>query len=171
MILETLNARAKREGKRFARKKIKFIALVFSLLCILLLLLPSRSVAFADTKEEEAALAELEKNVEELLAELDTKELQKYLDTLASFKGTSVKEKLLSLITGDYALDYSSLGESVFHFVLEEAQTMLPAFAVILAVALLCGILNSAKNGFLNSTMSDMIGFVGYISVGAVTLA
>ena len=171
MILKTLNDRARWEGKRFARKKIKCIILIFSVLCILFFFLPAKSVVFAETKEEDAALAELEKSIEELLAELDTKELQKYLDTLATFQGTSVKEKLLSLITGDYALDYSSLAESVFHFVLEEAQTMLPAFAVILAVALLCGILNSAKNGFLHSTLSDMIGFVGYISVGAVTLA
>lgn len=48
---------------------------------------------------------------------------------------------------------------------------MLPAFAVILAVAVLCGILNSAKSGFLQSSMSDIIHFVSYISVGAVVLA
>ena len=48
---------------------------------------------------------------------------------------------------------------------------MIPAFAVILAVSLLCGILNSAKSGFIHSTMSDIINFVGYLSVGAVTLA
>lgn len=48
---------------------------------------------------------------------------------------------------------------------------MLPAFAVILAVTLLCGILNSAKNGFLKSTMTDIIHFAAYLSVGAVLLS
>lgn len=48
---------------------------------------------------------------------------------------------------------------------------MLPAFAVIMAAALLCGILNSAKNGFMQSTMSDIINFIAYLSVGAVVLS
>lgn len=125
----------------------------------------------ASTPEETAALEELERNVEDLLASLDTEELQNYLDTLSQFKGVTVKEKLTSLITGDFALDYDSLGQAVLGLVWDEARTMMPAFAVILAVALLCGILNSVKNGFLQSTMSDIINFVGYISVGAVVLS
>ena len=48
---------------------------------------------------------------------------------------------------------------------------MLPAFAVIMAAALLCGILNSAKNGFMQSTMSEIINFIAYLSVGAVVLS
>ncbi|MDE6411812.1 MAG: stage III sporulation protein AE [Clostridia bacterium] len=130
-----------------------------------------RGRVLAESDEEEAALEQLGVTVDELLESLDTSELEAYLDTLADFKDVPLKEKLSSLITGDYALDYSSLGESVLHFVWKEAETMLPAFAVILAVALLCGVLNSLKNGFLHSTMSDIINFVGYISVGAVVFA
>ena len=126
-------------------------------------------VVFADSVEDEA-MKELGASIDELLASLDTEELQNYLDTLSEFKGTSVKERILSLITGDYALDYSSLAEAVIGTVWEESRVMLPAFAVILAVALLCGILNSAKNGFLQSSMTDIIHFVAYISVGAVVL-
>lgn len=167
----TLRQRARVEAKSLSRKKIRCILLLFAVLLALVFLLPATATARADNKEEEAAIAELERNVEELIKKLDTEELQRYLDTLADFKGTNLKEKLLNLITGDYRLDYSSLGESLFQFVLSEGQSMLPAFAVILAVSLLCGILNSAKNGFLHSTMSDIINFVGYISVGTVTLA
>ncbi len=156
------------------RKKIRRIFLVvLALLLTLIAALTARSVrsARAYSSEEEAATEELENAIEELLASLDTEELQKYLNTLSEFKGVSLKEKLMSVITGDYSLNYSSLFESIIGLVWEEGKTMLPAFAVILAVAILCGILNSAKNGFLQSTTSDIIYFVGYISTGAVVLA
>lgn len=125
----------------------------------------------AHAEESQEALEELEGNIDALLNALDLKELQDYLDTLSEFGGISVKDKLKSVITGDFALDYSSLGQSVLALVWDEASVLLPAFAVILAVSLLCGILNSAKNGFLDSTMSDIIEFVGFISVGAVILS
>lgn len=156
------------------RKKIRRIFLVvLALFLTLIAALTARSVrsARAYSSEEEAATEELENAIEELLASLDTEELQKYLNTLSEFKGVSLKEKLMSVITGDYSLNYSSLFESIIGLVWEEGKTMLPAFAVILAVAILCGILNSAKNGFLQSTTSDIIYFVGYISTGAVVLA
>lgn len=171
---ETISSRIERtrERARLIRKRT-VITLLF--IVILVLLLPfgfsGRRRAVAESKEEEAALEQLGVTVEELIDSLDTSELEAYLNTLSDFKDMPLKEKLLSLITGDYMLDYTSLGESVFRFVLKEAQTTLPAFAVILAVALLCGVLNSVKNGFWHSSMSDIINFVGYISVGAVVFA
>lgn len=154
-------------------RKRSFMKPLLLLLLLLCLLCTGGGVRVQPTAsaEEEAAMEELEQQIDELLESLDTEELQKYLDTLSEFKGTSVKEKLLSLITGDFALDYDSLAQAVLSLIWEEWRTFLAAFAIILAVALLCGILNSVKNGFLQSTMSDIINFVGYISVGAVVLS
>ena len=127
--------------------------------------------AAAYTPEEESALEELKDKVDELLEALDTEDLQAYLDSLTDFGGMDIKEAISSIITGDFALDYSSLWQSALALVFNEGRAMLPAFAVVLAAALLCGILNSAKNGFLQSSMSDIINFVTYIAVGAVVLA
>ena len=149
----------------------------FALLLGLLLLLLALGIggnganASAYTAEEEAALEQLQTQVQELLDALDTQELQEYLDSLAQFGGQDIKDTLASVISGDFALDYGSLWQSTLSLLFEEGRTMLPAFAVVLAAALLCGILNSAKNGFLQSTMSDIINFAAYISVGAVVLA
>ncbi len=149
----------------------------FALLLGLLLLLlalgigESGAKASAYTTEEEAALEQLQTQVQELLDALDTQELQEYLDSLAQFGGQDIKDTLASVISGDFTLDYGSLWQSALSLLFEEGRTMLPAFAVVLAAALLCGILNSAKNGFLQSTMSDIINFAAYISVGAVVLA
>ena len=156
-----------------SKEKIALLAAVFGLI---LLILPSifmregREWAYA-AEEEQKAEEELRGAVEELIGALDTEELQNYLDSLTEFDGISVKDKLKSVITGDFALDYSSLFSAALGLVLEEARTMLPAFVLILAVSILCGILNSAKNEFLQSTTTDIIHFIGYISVGAVVLA
>ena len=164
-LLPPLKENEKKSGRA---RRIVLAVIVF----FLLLLFPvGQTVSYAATPEEEAAIEELERSVEELLSSLDTEELQNYLDSFQEYGGISVRDKLLQLITGDYSLDYASLGEAILNLVWDEAKTVLPAFAVILAVSLLCGILNSVKNGFLQSTMSDIINFVGYISVGAVVLA
>lgn len=147
---------------------------LFALLCLLLLYLTLSSepvAASALTAEEEAAIEQLQEEVQKLLEALDTEELEAYLATLPQYEGSDLKEMLASIVTGDFSLDYSSLWQSVLALVWEEGKVMLPAFAVILAVTLLCGILNSAKNGFLKSTMTDIIHFAAYLSVGAVLLS
>ena len=160
----------RRSVKKLRGRALLLIVLFASVL--LLLYFSGNSVtAFAYTSEEQEALDRLEEEVEELLGSLDTDELQAYLDSFDEYRGKDVKEMLASLVTGDFALEYDSLFEAVLGLVWEEGRAMLPAFAVILAVAVLCGILNSAKNGFLQGTMSDIIHFVAYVSVGAVILA
>ena len=157
----------KLRGRRLALLLIVLFASVLLLLCFS----GPPVTASAYTSEEQEALNRLEEEVEELLGSLDTDELQAYLDSFDEYRGKDVKEMLASLVTGDFALEYDSLFEAVLGLVWEEGRAMLPAFAVILAVAVLCGILNSAKNGFLQGTMSDIIHFVAYVSVGAVILA
>lgn len=155
------------------RKRNRRFPILLALLVIVILVFCQTGTvnASAYTAEEQAALDRLEEQVEDLLASLDTAELEEYLQTLSQFDGKDVKEMLADLVTGDYALGYDTMWESVLALVWEEGRAMLPAFAVILAVAVLCGILNSAKSGFLQSSMSDIIHFVSYISVGAAVLA
>ncbi len=151
--------------------KGKFIWIAIGIAALLLFLLPAggRTRAHADEKEE--AERELGEIIEELVEELDTEQLQAFLDGLADFRGISLKEKLLSVMTGDFSLDYGSLLEAALGLVWEEGRMMLPAFALILAATLLCGILETVKNSFLQSTMSDIIHFTAFLSVGAVVLS
>lgn len=131
---------------------------------------PKLSVS-AYTPEEEQALEEFRLQIDELLDALDTDDLQAYLNSLSEFDQSDIKDVLSGVITGDFALDYTSLGQSVLAIVWQEGRAMLPAFAVILAAALLCGILNSAKNVFMQSNMTDIINFSAYLAIGAVVLA
>ncbi len=155
------------------RQRAYFPALLAALAVLLVMICFSGGSvhAYAYTAEEQAALDQLEEEVRELLEALNTDELQAYLDSLSQFEGTEIKDVLAGLVTGDLSLEYDSMWEAVLSLLWEEGKVMLPAFAVILAVAVLCGILNSAKNGFLQSSMSDIIHFVSYLAVGAAVLA
>lgn len=159
-----------RERLRGMKRRKRVVALLFIVIsCVMLLC--ANGIERTEQTEEGPAMEELGKNIDDLLDALNTDELQKYLDTLTEFRGTDIKERLKGLITGDFTLDYGSIAEGVLNLVWQEGKVMLPAFAIILAVALLCGILNSAKNSFMNSTMSGIIDFVGYLAAGAAVLA
>ena len=156
---------------RHPLRKRRWVYLLFILLIVLLCIGQNSVSALAYTSEEEEALEELQQQIEELLDALDTEELQEYLSSFAQFEEMDLKKTLSDVITGDYAPDYSFLWQSVLNMIWQEGRSMLPAFAIILATALLCGILNSSKNGLLHSNVSDIINFVSYLSVGAVVFA
>lgn len=152
--------------------KRKFLLAGICLLAgLLIFLFPAGGKTRARAAERETAEEELGEIVEDLVGELDTEALQAFLDSLGEFRGVSVKDKLLSVVTGDFALDYDSIFEAAIGLVWEQGKMMLPAFALILAATLLCGILETVKNSFLQSTTSDIIHFVAFLSVGAVVLA
>lgn len=158
-------------GKGRMRVKLRTLLIFLLLAAVLFAAIPPAVSASAGSEADEEALAELEESIEELIDSLDLEELQAYLDSLAQFEGVSLKDKLMSVVTGDFALDYSSLAQSLVGLIWDEAQMLFPAFAVILAIAVLCGILNSVKNGFLDSSMTEIVNFVGYLSIGAIVLA
>lgn len=158
-----------------AKRRSVFLLIVGSLLVILAFyFLPAISepiVASAFTAEEETAIEELQEEVRKLLEALDTEELEAYLETLPQYEAGSIKEALESIVTGDFSLDYASLWQSVLALVWEEGKVILPAFAVIIAVALLSGILNSVRGSFLRGSMAEVIHFAAYLCVGAALLS
>lgn len=158
-----------------AKRRSVFLLIVGSLLVILAFyFLPAISepiAASAFTAEEETAIEELREEVRKLLEALDTEELEAYLETLPQYEAGSIKEALESIVTGDFSLDYASLWQSVLALVWEEGKVILPAFAVIIAVALLSGILNSVRGSFLRGSMAEVIHFAAYLCVGAALLS
>ena len=154
------------------KKSILLLLILAALAAVLSFSVSASPVSAAEEPSltEEEAREELLKNIEELLNSLDTDAFEDYLSSLGEWEGGSLKETLYSLISGDGKLDYASLADGVISLVWEEASALLPAFAVILAAALICGILNSAKIDILHSSMSDIITFVGYLAVGGAVL-
>lgn len=94
---------------------------------------------YADEKSKEEIQDELNDDIDEILGNLDTEELEKYLESLGDdiFNGTDLKEQIKNLITGDYKMDYSSVFSMALSMFLGEAKGFVPVFALILAVCIL----------------------------------
>lgn len=143
-------------------KKFVLLTAVF-LLFVALSFMPS-AFASADTDASEEAWAEIEKNVDELLSALDTEEMEEYLNSLNEeiLSGKSLAERIEELITGDYAMDYSSLLNSVLSLFFDEAKTLLPVFSLVLAVCVFMSILQTVQGDFLSDGISGIIRYAAY---------
>ena len=150
------------------RKRCLLFFVLFSAF-FLFFLSPPSILASAQTADREEA-GELEENIEELLGELDTEELQSYLNSLEDFSDWNVKDKISELLSGG-TLDYDSVFSALFSALTDSLADMLPAFAVICAVSLLCGVLNAVKGSFLRDSTGEIIFFACYISVVVVLLS
>lgn len=128
---------------------------------------------FADTFAEGSE--DLNGSMEEVIDHLDTEKLQEYLDSLTQEQreafGSNFAEKLKSLITGDFSLDYGSIFSALSGIFFDQISGLLPVFCVICAVSVLCGILGRFKSSFAERGTSKMIFFVGYSAVLVLILA
>ncbi len=118
---------------------------------------------------------ELEDYVDEQLGDLDSSEIDKLLDGMTEdqlklFGGMSFKEKVKSLLNGDFSIGYDSLFSALFHLFFDGIYSLLPTFSVVAAIAILCGMLNGTKTDFISEGTSNIIFFVCYSAVLMIIL-
>ncbi len=115
-------------------------------------------------KIELEAEEQLKESIADLVGELDTDKLQDYVNTLNDFDTWKVKDKILELINGG-TLDYPNVFSALFSVITQSLTQTLPTFALICAIAILCGILNTIKTSFLQDSTTEIIFFVCYAAV------
>ncbi len=150
------------------KRKRRLLLRIFAAVFFLLFCLPG--VVFAHAEEGSDGKEELNQNILDQINKLDTEELQKYIDSLGVFSDKSVGERIFDYIRGD-KFDYGSFGQQILSVLFEDVKDMLPAFACICAVALLCGILSSVKSNFADQSSADMIFLVSYAAALIPVLA
>ncbi len=141
-------------SRRF--KKILFIFL--SALCFLFLFPTKVSVVSADAKDEQA----LNEEVLEMLDELDLQALEEYVKSLEGLSVGSVKERLLAYIGGE-GIDYTNFFGDLLSTLFDNVKRMIPAFACVAAVALLCGILQTLQSDYLGKSTAQIVYFIAYM--------
>lgn len=157
-----------RNRKRFRRRLIViFFFLLFALLCC--------SFFSVGAEGEEEQGEDLMGNVEEILGELNTDELQAYIDSLTAEQqelfGGNIADKILSVISGDFTLDYENAFSALAGLLFGRISDLLPAFCAICAIALLCGMLDRFKSAFSEQGTAKIIFFVGYAAVLVLVLS
>lgn len=145
----------------------KWIVLVFLFFCysIILPVITARAETVTETISDE-----LDDKTDELLDGMDFEELQKYIDSIAELGGVSVKEVLKEILNGDYTIEYNQLGDGIVLLFKDNFGSLVSAFALIVAITLLCGVFNSLKSNILHGNTSDIIELYGQLSVGLVVL-
>lgn len=150
-------------GKRQRRRRL----VIFFALLLIVFLCASFLPAGAEGEGEQGE--DLMGNVEEILGELNTDELQAYIDSLTDEQrelfGGNIADKILSVISGDFSLDYENAFSALAGTLFGQITDLLPSFCAICAIALLCGLLDKFKSAFSERGTAKIIFFVGYAAV------
>ncbi len=129
----------------------------------LIVILPLiHGAAFADDKGRQ----ELNQSIEELLEDLDLSELQEYLDGndngfLTGFGGTA-KEIIAYLINGNLGADYGGYLNEIFNIAFKDVINLIPAFATVAAVALLCAVVSAAEGSVIGKSTFKVVHLACY---------
>ncbi len=110
----------------------------------------------------------LEENIFEQIEALDLSELEKFYEDLLlddSIKNTSIKEKILTLLSGKY----DSSSELIYNIIISNTtntiKNYLPLILSIIALALLCSTINNVKSNLLGENVSSIVNFVCSITI------
>ena len=147
------------------RNKRRRWVLIAVVACFLLFIFAIPSFA-AGAEESNDGEQELAQNIEDVLEGLDLSELQKYLDEnsdsyLFNF-GDNAEEIIRYLINGNIGTDYGSYITEILSVVFSDVVSLLPAFAEVVAIALLCAIFSGAEGSVLGKSTSRIVKLACY---------
>ncbi len=134
-----------------------FILILLILFALLVLSLGGGVWAFADTDGK----AEINDNIKNLLDQLDLSELQKFLDGdkdnyLFKF-GSTAREIVEYLISGNLNADYSGYLNELFSVIFKDVIEMIPAFATVTAIALLSAVVTAAEGSIIGKSSTKIV--------------
>ena len=139
-------------------KKIYFIVCLF--LLGFFLMVPMKVICVkADTSQK--AEDELGEIIYEQIDKLDLEALQEYIDSLGDFSTESVEEQLIAYIKGE-SIDYQNFFSTILEILFSKISEIAPAFACIMAITLVSGLissLGSSTNGVASSNTIFMIAY------------
>lgn len=147
--------------------KKKFILL--SVLIIVVVAIFALSGIAAHAEEDER---ELNDSILKLLEDLDLSELQKYLDEnegsfLFNF-GDTAAEIVEYLVHGNLNTDYGGYLNELLSILFKNVISLIPAFATVVAVALLSAIVSSAEGNILGKSTSKIVHLACYALIIAI---
>lgn len=118
--------------------------------------------AFAD----DDGRAELNQNISDLLDDLDLSELQKFLDENEDnylFKfGSTAREIIEYLISGNLGVEYGSYLSELFSVIFKSVINLIPAFAIVTAIALLSAVFSAAEGSIIGKSTSKIVHLACY---------
>lgn len=135
-----------------------FIILLFINLFIALFCTPIRIVRAESTENTQDVLDE---TIKEQLENLNLDDLQAYIDAFEKSGNKSVSDRLLEYIKGT-EFNYQSFGKEILWILFSKVTEIFPAFACIMAVSLLTGLLAMLQEGQSKPSAIEMVRLIAY---------
>ncbi len=144
------------------KRRLVLLLVAAAFILIVTVILP----AVASAAEQEDGREELAQNIEDVLGGLDLSALQQYLDEnsdsyLFNF-GDNATEIIEYLIKGNVGTDYSGYISEIFSVIFSNVVSLLPAFAEVTAIALLCAVFTGAEGNVLGKSTSRVVRLACY---------
>ena len=141
--------------------KKKFILLSVLVAVIIAIFAFGGIIAHAEQEEKE-----LNENILKLLEDLDLSELQKYLDENEGsflFKfGNTAAEIVEYLIHGNLNTNYGGYLNELLSILFKNVISLIPAFATVVAIALLSAVVSSAEGNIIGKSTSKIVHLACY---------
>ena len=150
--------------------KRKITAIAGLLIVIFIIIMLSDGLAFADDAEQE-----LNDNISSILDGLDLSAIEEYIknhgnDFIFSF-GDSARDIVEYLLHGNLNIDYSSYLGEIFSVLFENVISLVPAFAQIVALSVICAIVKSAEGSIMSKSTTKAVRIACYALIITILVA
>lgn len=153
------------------KRRNKIFLLSFGVLCVGLIL----SLALPEVAVYADDGSDLNENINGILDSLDLTLLQRYLnenkDSFLFNYGSTAQEIIAYLVNGNYDIRYSSYIGEILSVLFGNVVTLVPAFAQITAVALICAITSSAEGNILSKTTAKTVKLACYALIVVIIMS
>lgn len=150
--------------------KRKITAIAGLLIVIFIIIILSDGLAFADDAEQE-----LNDNISSILDGLDLSAIEEYIknhgnDFIFSF-GDSARDIVEYLLHGNLNIDYSSYLGEILSVLFENVISLVPAFAQIVALSVICAIVKSAEGSIMSKSTTKAVRIACYALIITILIA
>lgn len=114
----------------------------------------------------------LNENIDEQLDNIDLTEISDYFENLNEngIIGLDFIECVKSFLSGNYSFDYSNVFGYIFKVFFSDVYNIIPSFLSIIAISVLCGIVQGSKSKFLSESVTNLIFLVSFLCVILILL-
>lgn len=143
------------------KKKFVFIILATCVCVFACAVFTGNGVASADS---------LSDGIEKELSNLDLTALEDFFNSVTA-ENKDFSTLLNSMLKGEFNVEYNDVFEYLINVFLKDIFNALPTFLSIIAIAILCAVVQSVKSSVLSESVAEVILFVCVLGVVLITSA
>ena len=136
------------------------------LVILLIILLSVATFSFSNVNNIKTASADqLSDSIEEQLSNLELEELENFLNGFPSINDIKFNDLLHNILNGEYQNNNENFFQYLVNVIFNNIFELLPIFISIIAIAIICAIIQNVKSSYLSESTNQIVNFVCFLSV------